>query len=81
MPQRTEEFPCRTKRVECESYRIEIFDADGGPRISTSCETREQAEKWAEMIVGVKPGIYSKITERRWTENVCIECGTELDVW
>lgn len=81
MPQRTEEFPCRTKQVAGARFYIKVFDADGSPRLSTSRETREEAEEWALRMRKTNPTVYCEITEKHWTETVCVECGQEVDVW
>lgn len=82
MPQRTDEFPCRTKQLSGARFCVKLLDSDGSLRMSTSFETHEEAEKWILNMQKIRPTVYGEITEKRWTETVCVECGQEVDsVW
>ncbi len=71
----SETFPCRTKTISGTRYRIQWFAPDGSQRISTVCDSKEEADARAESITAKRSNYTVKITPEPWTEDVCIECG------
>ncbi len=69
-------YPCRTEAISGITYRIGIF-RDGTLRSSTSFDDRAGADRYVEFFAGKFPEYKLEITEKPWTNNLCIECGRE----
>jgi len=70
-------YPCRTEEISGIRYHIKWF-LNGELRASTSCEGKEEADRYtASMSKALPPGYTFTVTEHPWTSNVCIECGRE----
>ena len=69
-------YPCRTERISGTTYVIKMY-LDGVLRMSTSRESKEEADGHVKSMSERLPNFRFEITESPWTENVCVECGRE----
>jgi len=71
-------YTCRRETISGTKYRVEVLDADGSPRLSTSYESEEEVERWKLALLKVNPSFSFRVTPINWSETVCIECGQEV---
>lgn len=69
-------YPCRTEETSGTTYVIKMY-LDGVLRMSTSRESKEEADRHVKSMSERLPNVRFEITESPWTNNVCIECGRE----
>lgn len=69
-------YPCRTESISGTTYVIKMF-LDGSLRMSTSRESKEEADSFVESFTSKFPQYRFEITESPWTNEVCVECGRE----
>ena len=69
-------YTCRTEKISGISYHIGMYK-DGVLRMSTSCEGKEDTDRYVKDMSARLPDIEFRVTEHPWISNVCIECGRE----
>lgn len=69
-------YTCRTEEVSGTTYVIKMY-LDGVHRMSTSRESKEEADRHIKNMSARLPDCSFEISSHPWTSNVCIECGRE----
>lgn len=69
-------YRCRTERISGTTYVIKMY-LNGESRMSTSRESKEEADRYVQDMSARLPNFRFEITEFPWTSNVCVECGRE----
>jgi len=69
-------YACRTEEIRGIRYHIKML-LNGELRMSTSCEGKEETDRYVASMSKALPHLTFEVTEHPWTSNVCIECGRE----
>ncbi len=71
-------YPCRTEQISGTTYHVKMFSiSDAKHRMSTSFQSKEEADGYVERMGQRLPEYRFEITESPWTSEVCVECGRE----
>lgn len=69
-------YACRTEEISGTTYVIKMY-LDDIHRMSTSCQSKEEADRYVKSMSERLPNCKFEISSHPWTSNVCIECGRE----